>query len=97
MVIQGYTRSEYEHCLYFKKLNDIFFILVLYIDDMLIVSKNMDNVNMLKAQMGRNFDMKDLKVAKQILGIEVHRDKRNGKLSFSQEKYVEKIPLERDL
>ena len=35
MVSQGYTRSEYDHCLYFKWLNDIFIILVLYVDDML--------------------------------------------------------------
>ena len=35
--------------------------------------------------------MKDLGTAKQILDIEIHRDKRNGKLIFSQEKYVEKI------
>ena len=28
------------------------------------------------------------------MGIEIHKDKRNGKLSFPQEKYVEKI-LER--
>ena len=39
MVNQGYTRSEYDHCLYFKRLNDIFIILVLYVDDMLIVIK----------------------------------------------------------
>ena len=85
MVSYGYTRSEYDHCLYFKKLNDIFSILVLYVDDMLIVSKSMDEINMLKAQMARTFDMKDLGAAKQILGIEIHRDIRNGKLSFSQE------------
>ena len=41
--------------------------------------------------MVRTFDIKDLGAAKQILGIEIHREKRNGKLSFSQEKYVEKI------
>ena len=51
MVSQGYTRSEYDHCLYFKKLNDVFIILVLYVDDMLIVSKSMDKINMLKDQM----------------------------------------------
>ena len=94
MVSQGYTRSEYDHCLYFKKLNDVFIILVLYVDDMLIVSKSMGEISKLKAQMARAFDMKDLGVAKQILGIEIQRDRRNGKLSFSQEKYVEKI-LER--
>ena len=46
--------------LYFKKLNDIFIILVLYVDDMLIVSKSMDKINRLKAHMARTFDMKDL-------------------------------------
>ena len=35
--------------------------------------------------------MKDLGAAKHILGIEIHRDIRNGKLSFSKEKYAEKI------
>ena len=91
MVIQGYTRSQYDHCLYFEKLNDIFIILVMYVDYMLIVRKIMDEINMLKAQMARTFDMKDIGAAKQILGIEIHRDRKNGKLSLSQDKYVEKI------
>ena len=91
---QGYTRSEYDHCLYFKRLNERFIILVLYVDDMLIVSKSMDAINRLKAHMAKTFYMKDLGAAKQILVIEIHRDGRNCKLSFSQEKYVEKI-LER--
>ena len=56
--------------MYFKKLNDVFIILVLYVDDMLIVSKSMVEINKLKAQMARAFDMKDLGAAKQILGIE---------------------------
>ena len=51
----------------------------------------MDKINRLKAHMARTFDMKDLGSAKQILGIEIHRDIRNGKLLFSQEKFVEII------
>ena len=72
-------------------MNDIFIILVFYVDDMLIVSENMDDINRSKAQMAKTFDMKDLGATKQILGIEIHRDKRNGNLSISQEKYVEEI------
>ena len=75
---------------YFKKLNDIFIILLLYVDDMLIVSKSMDKINRLKDQMARTFDMKDLVDAKQILGIDIHRDRKNGKLSFSQESMLRK-------
>jgi hypothetical protein len=40
MVSYNYTRSEYDHCVYFKKLNNgIFIILVLYVDDMFLESK----------------------------------------------------------
>ena len=35
--------------------------------------------------------MKDLGVAKQIFGIEIHRDRIKGKHNVSHEKYVEKI------
>ena len=51
-------------------------MLVLYVDDMLIVIKNMDEINRLKAQMARTFDMKDIGAAKQILGIEIHKDRK---------------------
>ena len=51
----------------------------------------MEKINGLKARMARNFYMKDIGAKTKILGIEMHKDKRNGKLSFSQEKYVENI------
>ena len=82
MVRQGYTRSEYNHCLCFKSLNDIFIILVLYVENMLIVSKSMEKINKLKVHMARNFDMKDLGAKTKILCIEIHKHKRNCKLIF---------------
>jgi hypothetical protein len=92
MVGHNFTRSEYDHWVYFKKLeNGIFIILVFYVDDMLVTRKNMVEINMLKAQLARTFDMKDLGATKQILGMEIHRDKKNDKLWLSQQKYVEKI------
>jgi hypothetical protein len=92
MVSLNFTRSEYDHCVYFKKLeNDMFIILVLYVDDMLVERKIMVKINKLKAQLARAFDMKDLGATKQILGMEIHRDRKNGKMWLSKHKYVEKI------
>eukprot|EP00253_Pinus_taeda_P021000 PITA_21000 len=91
MVSQNFVRSEYDHCVYFKIFNGIFIILALYVDDMLIASNNMEEINRLKAQLSRTFDMKDLGAAKHILGMEIHRDRKNGKLWLSQQKYVEKV------
>ena len=94
MLSQKYIRSEYDHCVYFKQLNDgMFIILVLYVDDMLLASKIIVEINKLKVQMARMFDMKDLGAARQILGMEIFKDRSNGKLWLSQQKYVEKILL----
>ena len=38
--------------------------------------------------------MKDLRAAKKIRGMKIHRDKQEGKLFLSQKKYIEKV-LER--
>ena len=94
MLSQKYVRSEYDHCVYFTQLNNgMFIILVLYVDDMLLASKSIEEINRLKAQMARTFDMKDLGAARQILGMEIFRDRSNGKLWLSQKKYIEKILL----
>jgi len=57
MVSQNFIRSEYDHSVYFKSFNGIFIILVLYVDDMLIASKSMEEINRLKAQLSRMFEM----------------------------------------
>ena len=84
MVSQNFIRSEYDHCVYFKSFNGIFIILALYVDDMLVASKSMVDISRLKAQLARTFDMKDLGAARQILGMEIFRDRSNGKLWLSQ-------------
>jgi hypothetical protein len=92
MVSHNFRRSEYDHCGYFKKLeNGIFIILVLYVDDMIVERKRMIEINNLKAQLDSTCDMKDIGVEKQILGMEIHRDSKNGKFWLPQQKYVEKI------
>eukprot|EP00253_Pinus_taeda_P030568 PITA_30568 len=47
---------------------------------MLLASKSIEEINRLKAQMARTFDMKDLGAVRQILGMEIFRDRSNGDL-----------------
>jgi hypothetical protein len=63
-------------------------------DDMLIVAKSISEVNKLKILLSREFDMKDLDVAKNILGMEIRRDKTTKRLWLPQCNYVKKV-LER--
>ncbi|KAE8678885.1 Serine/threonine-protein kinase Nek5 [Hibiscus syriacus] len=95
MIKIRYNRCEYDCCVYVKSLDDGSFIfLLLYVDDMLIAAKNMDDVIGLKTLLSQEFDMKDLGAAKKILGMEICRDRDSRKLRLSQRGYVEKI-LER--
>ena len=52
MIEQGYSRCHYDHCVYFKKLNDgSYIILLLYVDDMLVLLSNMHEINVLKIKL----------------------------------------------
>ena len=61
---------------------------------MLIAARNIAHVQKLKAQLKKEFDMKDLGEAKKILGMKIIRDGGSGRLWLSQKNYVLKV-LER--
>jgi hypothetical protein len=48
---------------------------------MLVARTSMFEINRV-AQLVRNFEMKDIGVAKQILGMEMNKDKKDGKLGY---------------
>ena len=92
MMTQKYTRSHFDHCVYFRKLQDGTFVyLLLYVDDMLIASKSKVEINRLKAQLSSEFDMKDLGEAKKILGMEIKRDSAKGTICLTQTQYLKTV------
>ena len=58
---------------------------------MLIVGSSTEEINNIKKQLSKKFAMKDLGIAKQILGMRITRDRANGTLKISQTEYVMKI------
>jgi hypothetical protein len=95
MIEQGYNRCHSDHCVYFKRLeNGSFIILLLYVDDMLVAGSNMQDINVLKKKLVNSFAMKDLGAATKILGMRITRDRKNRKLTLSQGEYTKKV-LER--
>ncbi|KAL9261585.1 Retrovirus-related Pol polyprotein from transposon TNT 1-94-like protein [Drosera capensis] len=89
---QGYRKTTSDHCVFVNKFSDgNFIILLLYVDDMLIVGKDISRINRLKKQLGESFAMKDMGLAKQILGIRIVRDRKEKKLWLSQKHYIERV------
>jgi len=87
-----YFKSDYDCCVYFMKILDgSFMYLLLCIDDMLITFKNIFEINSLKDRLSVEFEIKDLGIARMILGIEICIDQSTGKLYLSNKKYFKKI------
>jgi hypothetical protein len=61
MTKQDYSRCHFDHCVYFKKLeNGSYIIFLLYVDDMLVLGSNMKDINVFKKKLVNSFGMKDL-------------------------------------
>jgi len=63
----------------------------LYVDDILIALKSRSVIDKLKKDLSSDFGMKDLGEAKKVLGIEIERDRRSGKVSLAQKGYLHKV------
>ena len=89
---RGYTRSLYDPCVYFCKLSSGEYIyLLLYLDDMLIASKNRSSIDKLKVQLSYEFEMNDLREARRVLGMEIERDRVKRRVSLTQKAYSQKM------
>jgi Reverse transcriptase (RNA-dependent DNA polymerase) len=92
MVSLNFSRSNYDSYVYLKKLDGGDYIyLLLYVDDILIAATNMGEIKKLKEQLGMTFEMKDLGVAKKILGMKITRDRSNRKLFLSLKEFAGKV------
>jgi aspartate carbamoyltransferase regulatory subunit len=91
MLSHGFKRSDYDSYVYLKIVNGSAIYLLLYVDDMLIAAKDKSEITKLKAQLSKEFEMKDLGAAKKILVMEIIRDIKFDKLYLSQRGYIEKV------
>ena len=88
---RGFNRSNYDSCVYLKTVNGSVIYLLLYVDDILIAAKDKSEITKLKAQLSKEFEMKDLGAVKKILGMKIIRDRKSGKLYLSQKGYIDKV------
>ena len=92
MLSQGYRRSDIDHCLYTKRAKDgSVLIFILYVDDMLLASTNINELATLKSKLNDTFDMKDLGDASHIFGMCIVRDRDKKLLYLSQAEYIDKV------
>ncbi|KAK9054827.1 hypothetical protein SSX86_025906 [Deinandra increscens subsp. villosa] len=92
IISQGFCRSLYDPCVYYKEYDEHEYVyLLLYVDDMLIACKSQSELQNTKKLLGAEFDMKEMGEAKKIIGMEIIRDRQARSLKLVQSGYIKKI------
>lgn len=76
-------------CLYYIKQGEDLLLAVVYVDDILIASRNAKLSSWLKQELSNKFDIKNLGRLKYRLGMEFTQNKR--RISISQKGYVKSV------
>lgn len=87
----GFTNSNADYCLYYKRCDVSIVYLLLYVDDMIICGENLRSINKLKEDLSNEFKMKDLGEIKTFMGINFNHDKINNIVTLDQQEYISKI------
>ncbi|GKB07978.1 putative RNA-directed DNA polymerase [Tanacetum coccineum] len=82
----GFKQSNSDHTLFLKQRGNLITCLIIYVDDMIIIGNDKEEITKLKKNLFTEFEMKDLGRLKYFLGIEVLRSKQG--IFMYQKKYV---------
>ncbi len=63
-------------------------IVALYVDDLLILGKDIEEVNRFKRELSSRFDVKDLGEVSLILGIRITRNRATRSITLDQKHYI---------
>lgn len=84
----GFNRCSSDQCLYVRIDGEFICYILLYVDDLIFVSNDMQMIDKVKAKLKHKFDMTDVGEIDTFLGISVERDKKSGTLSMGQAQYL---------
>lgn len=92
MLNHGFSKSEYDSCVYFKKPHSRDLVsLLLYVDDILIAYKHRVEIEKLKNELKAVFEIKDLGPATRILGMQIRKDRHAKTLFLTQAGYLKNV------
>src|SRR5712692_3909452 len=84
----GYERTKADHAIFIRMHNGAHSIIALYIDDITMVSKNLETIYQDKEALKKQYEMMDLGEIAWILGIRVTHDRSAAWIALSQEKFI---------
>ena len=87
----GFTRTEADHGVFFKKIGKDIVILAVHVDDCAVTGSSILHIERFKSEMNEKYKLTDMGPASWLLGIKISRDFANKTLSLSQHAYIDAI------
>ncbi|KAI3638829.1 hypothetical protein MIR68_003327 [Amoeboaphelidium protococcarum] len=87
----GFKRCHSDNCLYTRTHQNRLFLLLIYVDDLVLACKSIAQIQEVKQQLKKSFDIHDLQELEYLTGIRVNRDRSKRQIVLDQETYCKKI------
>ena len=87
----GLKSNNDDPCLFIWRDKEFLLILLLYVDDMILASNNVEKLEEVKSKLKSEFELTDLGEPREFLGIKIEHDKENNIMRLSQSNYIDKI------
>lgn len=87
----GFRRCEADHCLYTKFEDGNIQYILIFVDDMIIISNDMDIITSTKRTFAKEFEMTDIDKVESYLGIHIQQNKEDETISLGQPQYMKTI------
>ena len=91
LVGKGFCRSSYDTAIYTEGSGDSRVFIGVYVDDILVISRDLKRVEEIKSLLGTEFEMTDFGEADTVLGIQIKRNLTEGWLELNQHRYIETV------
>lgn len=88
MVTLGYICFSSEPKIYSRHTLEVFLLLAIYVDDILLLCNSQEALDAEKAELNSFFAMTDMGALHFILGIQVFQDPSQGLIKISQQSYI---------
>lgn len=87
----GFVALGSDSCIFVRRDGEEFSMIALYVDDMVVASSDKNKMADIVRQFNQRYQMKNIGEVKQLLGMNVQRDRRLGTLKLSQKKYIDEL------
>lgn len=81
-----FNRLKTDPCVYVKSVNGVKIIIAVYVDDILLFSKNQSAIKQVKCALSKFFDIDDIGECRHVLGLDINKSENS--LSLKQRQYT---------